>query len=135
MTRPAVAVAFVIFFFANFSHAKTYVCDVKSTATFGTGTLRPIDNEDYWLGIIKKLAFDDDVGVLKYGGGKVWEEFKMRVWQKGTSSNDLIAIFMKEGRVRNPLNTLRIRAWEKGNPFVWDNGGDFFAGNCEVSGN
>ena len=122
MRRPAVAVAFIIFLFASVSQAKIYECDVKSTATFDSGTLRPMDDEAYWLGIIKKLVFDDDLGVLKYGGGKVWEEFKMRVWQKGTSSNDLIAIFMKEGGVRNPLNSLRIRAWEKGKPFVWDNG-------------
>lgn len=115
--------------------AKTFICEVKSAATFTRGTLAPIDNEKYWLGIISTVTFDEDTGLLKYGSGNNWEQFTMTVLQRGTDSNDTLAAHSEQGAVRYLLNTLRIRSWEVGAPFVWTNEGDFFVGNCAPQGN
>ena len=58
----------------------------------------------------------------------------MKVMQRGTTSNDTIAVYSEQGTVRYVLNTFRIRGWEKGAPFVWTNEGEFFAGNCASYG-
>ena len=105
---------------------KTFVCDVNSTATFTTGTLKSLSNESYWLGLIETVTFDEDTGVFRYGSEGAWQQFTMKVQQRGTKSNDTVAVYSS--------NTLRIRGWEKGVPFVWDNGGDFFSGSCASYG-
>ena len=132
MPIKAIVATFMFLLCASNSLAKTYVCDVKSVETFDSGYLRPIQNEQYWLSIIKNIVFDEDSGLLKYGSENSWEEFRMTVPQRGTKGNDTIGIFM--GKEGVPLNTLRIRPWSGGIPFVWDNGGDFFTGNCKVLG-
>jgi hypothetical protein len=75
------------------------------------------------------------MGLFRYGSEGTWEQFTMKVLQRGAKSNDTVAVFSEQGTVRYVLNTLRIRSWEKGAPFVWDNEGDFFAGNCASHAN
>lgn len=114
--------------------AKTFVCDVKSTTTFTAGTFKPIASEQDWLRLIKTVTFDEDTGVFRYGSEGAWQQFTMKVLQRGSQSNSTLAVYSAEGAARHVLNTLRIRTWEKGAPFVWDNQGDFFAGSCASYG-
>lgn len=115
--------------------AKTFVCDVKSTTTFGSGTFKAIANEANWLKLIKTVTFDEDTGIFRYGSEGAWQQFTMKVLQRGTSSNSTLAVYSHQGVARHVLNTLRISGWDKGAPFAWDNEGEFFAGNCVSYGN
>lgn len=114
---------------------RTYICDVKAAATFTTGTFKPIANESNWLNLIKTVTFEEDTGLLRYGSEGTWEQFSMKVLQRGTESNSTIAVYSQQGAARHVLSTLRISGWERGAPFVWDNQGDFFVGNCKAYGN
>ena len=135
MRKLILSVFFLIFIFSNICYAKIYVCNVKSAVTFNNNIIKPLNNEELLLLMIKKLIFYEDQGVLQYGNENRWGEFKMHVLQKGSSSSDMIAIFVRNGVEGTPHNSLRIRNWKKSRPFLWDIEGDFIAGNCGVQGN
>lgn len=114
---------------------KTFICDVKGTSTFTSGTFKPTASESYMLKLIKTVTFDEDTGLLRFGSEGNWQEVTMTVLQRGSQSNSTLAIYSHKGAARYVLVTLRIGSWEKGIPFVWDNQGDFFVGNCAAYGN
>lgn len=124
-----------ILFAPSAALAKTFVCDVKSTARYDAGAFKAIPNETNWLDLIRVVTFDEDTGVFRYGSENAWQQFPMKVLQRGSESNSTLAVSSLQGVASHVLNTLRIRTWEEGAPFVWDNNGDLFAGGCKAYGN
>jgi len=138
MGTVLVAVTSVLVFLlgTNTALAKTYVCDVKHQLNLKEGILKAPGKGDFsWLKNFKKLVFDEESGVIKYGAEGLWfHPKKMKLWQKGSKENSMLAFRAIKGGVRNPLETLRISVWKKDAPFFWDNDGDYFTGTCKVYG-
>lgn len=101
-----------------------------------------IENGIFTIGKVKfstKYTVDTDSGVV-VGSGRTWH---YKVVQRGDANkgNDWVLVYLPElaGPYLSPedvlrevphLSILRIRVWQKGNPFRLDWGGMVHFGNC-----
>jgi hypothetical protein len=114
------------------ARGNTYVCDVQESVNYLSGEIKPVTKgglEDFTK---QQVIFDENSSVIKVGRDSDWVEWKLKVFQRGSKQNGLVAVRAHRGSASYVVQVLRVATFVKGAPFVFIDQGSFHAGRCEV---
>jgi hypothetical protein len=114
------------------ARGNTYVCDVQESVNYLSGEIKPVTKgglEDFTK---QQIIFDENSSVIKVGRDGDWVEWKLKVFQRGSKQNGLVAVRARRISAPYVVQVLRVATFVKGAPFVFIDQGSFHAGRCEV---
>ncbi|MEQ1782258.1 MAG: hypothetical protein ABMA14_12915 [Hyphomonadaceae bacterium] len=94
------------------------------------GSMGPTDWTDLNKKAFPTFVFDEGSQVLRWKGTEL--AWQYQIAQAGTDKNDLFALRSMQGAGSYVMDTLRIRTWIDGWPFLLVEGDEVTTGNCRT---
>lgn len=118
--------------------ADLWKCEVKAVYKPNEkGKLTEVAKPNFMHGaeLGDSLYYDEASGIVRMVSkkyNKTAMELKFRSWQKSSSENSAVALYLQEGSGSNPAYLLRIKAWEAPISFTLDEQwGAIITGLCQ----
>jgi hypothetical protein len=111
-----------------YGQSRVFECNVKNAVDL-TASGELARSNLTTLHAKRPIRFDEASSLLSAFGG---EPFSMKIVQRGSSANDLVAARSLQAQTVVRMEVLRIRVWETPHPFIFLSDTQVLSGTCSA---